>query len=66
MGRQCHTVDQIISRCYEAEIELAKEHKIPKVFRSPGIGRFTYYRRRQKQYHGLRADRTRRLKAMRM
>jgi transposase len=52
MARRRYTVDQIISKLREAEVELANGMKIPEVTRKLGIANQTYYRWR-KEYGGL-------------
>jgi transposase-like protein len=56
-----HTVEQIVAKLREAEVDLAKGKKIPEVVRKLGISEFTYYRWR-KEYGGLRSDQARRFK----
>lgn len=51
MARRRYTVDQIISKLREAEVELAKGLKVPEVARKLGISEYTYYRSR-KEYGG--------------
>jgi len=63
MARRRYTVDQIISKLREAEVELAKGLKVPEVARKLGISEFTYYRWR-KEYGGLRTDQARRFKEL--
>ena len=58
-----HTVEQIVAKLREAEIDLAKGKKIPEVVRKLGISEFTYYRWR-KEYGGLRSDQARRFKGL--
>ena len=61
MARKRYTVEQIIAKLREAEIELAKGAKTPQACRKLGISENTYYRWR-KEYGGLRLDQARRLK----
>ncbi len=63
MARKRYTVEQIISKLREAEVELAKGAKTPEVCRKLGISENTYYRWR-KEYGGLRVDQARRLKEL--
>ena len=63
MARKRYTVEQIIAKLREAEIELAKEAKTPEACRKLGISENTYYRWR-KEYGGLRVDQARRLKEL--
>ena len=55
MARKRYTVEQIIAKLREAEIELAKGAKTPQACRKLGISENTYYRWR-KEYGGLRPD----------
>ena len=41
MGRKRYTVDQIISKLRQAEVELARGRKVPEVARKLGISEFT-------------------------
>ena len=63
MARKRHTVEQIIAKLREAEIELAQGAKRPEACRKLGISENTYYRWR-KEYGGLRVDQARRLKEL--
>ena len=63
MVRRRYTVEQIIAKLREAEIELARGSKTPQVCRKLGISENTYYRWR-KEYGGLRVDQARRLKEL--
>ncbi len=63
MARKRYTVEQIIAKLREAEIELAKGAKRPEACRKLGISENTYYRWR-KEYGGLRVDQARRLKEL--
>ena len=63
MGRKRYTVEQIIGKLRQAEVELAKGAKTPEVCRKLGISENTYYRWR-KEYGGLRVDQARRLKEL--
>ncbi len=47
MARKRYTVEQIIGKLGEAEVELAKGAKTPEVCRTLGISENTYYRGRQ-------------------
>ena len=58
-----HTAEQIVGKLREAEVELAKGHKVPEVVRKLGITQQSYYRWR-KEYGGLRTDQARRFKAL--
>ena len=63
MGRKRYTVEQIIRKLREAEVELAKGSKTPQVCRKLGISEQTYYRWR-KQYGGMQVNQARRLKEL--
>jgi len=63
MARKRYTVEQIIAKPREAEIELAKGAKTPQACGKLGISENTYYRWR-KEYGGLRVDQARRLKEL--
>ena len=58
-----HTAEQIVAKLREAEVELAKGHKVPEVARKLGISEHSYYRWR-KEYGGLRTDQARRFKEL--
>ena len=63
MSRKRYTVEQIITKLREAEIELAKGSKTLQVCRKLGISEQTYYRWR-KEYGGLRVNQARRMKEL--
>ena len=63
MGRKHHTVEQIIRKLREAEVELAQGSKTLEVCRKLEISEQTYYRWR-KEYGGLRVNQARRLKEL--
>ncbi len=63
MGRKRYTVEQIITKRREAEVELAKGSKTPEVCRGLGFSEQTYYRWR-KEYGGMRVNQARRLKEL--
>ncbi len=63
MGKRRRTVEQIISKLREAEVELAKGQRVGEVARKMGITEQTYYRWR-KEYGGLRTDQARRLREL--
>ncbi len=63
MSRKRYTVEQIITKLREAEVELAKGSKTPQVCRKLEISEQTYYRWR-KEYGGLRVDQAKRLKQL--
>jgi putative transposase len=61
MARQKHTVEQIISKLRQAEVELSRGRTMAEVCRSLGVTQQTYYRWR-KEYGGLKMDQAKRLK----
>ena len=63
MGRKRYTVEQIIRKLREAEVELSKGSKTPQVCRKLGISEQTYYRWR-KEYGGMQVNQARRLKEL--
>ena len=63
MARKRYTVEQIIAKLREAEVELARGAKTLEACRKLGISENTYYRWR-KEYGGLRMDQARRLKEL--
>ncbi len=63
MAKDRHTTEQIISKLWEAEVELAKGLKVSQVFKKLEVTEQTYYRWR-KQYGGLRMDQAKRLKEL--
>ena len=63
MARQKHTVEQIISKLRQAEVELGQGRTMGEVCRSLGVTEQTYYRWR-KEYGGLKMDQAKRLKEL--
>ena len=63
VARKRYTIEQIITKLREAEVELSKGLKTPEVCRKLGVSENTYYRWR-KEYGGLRTDQARRLKEL--
>ena len=63
MGRKRHSVEQIISKLREAEVEQAKGGTVPEVCRKIGVTEQTYYRWR-KEYGGLQINQARRLREL--
>ena len=61
--RKKHTMEQIISKLREAEVELAKGAKVSAVCRKIGVTEQTYYRWR-KDYGGLRTDQAKKMKEL--
>ena len=60
VARKRYTIEQIITKLREAEVELSKGLKTPEVCRKLGVSENTYYRWR-KEYGGLRTDQARTL-----
>ena len=63
MGRQKHTVEQVISKLREAEVLQAKGMSMEEMLRQLGVSDATYYKWR-KEYGGLRVDQAKRLKEL--
>ena len=63
MGRKRHTVEQIIRKLREAEIELGRGLTTPQMCRKIGISEQTYYRWR-KRYGGMQVSQAKRLKEL--
>jgi len=63
MQSKKHTVEQIIAKLRQAEVELAKGATVPQAARKLGITEQTYYRWR-KEYGGIRVDQAKRLKQL--
>jgi len=63
MSRKRYTVEQIITKLREVEIELAKGSRTPEVCRKLEISEQTHYRWR-KEYGGLRVNQARRMKEL--
>ena len=63
MSRKRYTVEPIITKLREAEVELVKGSKTPHVCRKLEISEQTYYRWR-KEYGGLRVNQARRMKEL--
>lgn len=61
MPRKRFTVEQIIQKLREAEVELARGKTIGLVCKQLGVTDQTYYRWR-KEYGGIRTDQAKRLK----
>ena len=61
MGRRRYTVEQIIRKLREAEIELGRGLTTPQMCRKIGISEQTYYRWR-KRYGGMQVSQAKRLK----
>ncbi len=63
MGRKRYTVEQIIRKLREAEIELGRGLTTPQMCRKIGISEQTYYRWR-KEYGGMQVNQAKRLKEL--
>ena len=63
MARKKHTVEQIISKLREAEVQLGQGSTVGDVCRSLGVTEQTYYRWR-KEWGGLKLDQAKRLKLL--
>ena len=63
MSRKRYTVEPIITKLREVEVELAKGSKTPQVCRKLEISEQTYYRWR-KEYGGLRVNQALRMKEL--
>ncbi len=63
MKSKKHTVEQIIAKLRQAEVELAKGSTTPQAARKLGITEQTYYRWR-KEYGGIRTDQAKRLRLL--
>lgn len=63
MARQKHTVEQIISKLRQAEVELGEGRTRGEVCWSLGVTEQTYYRWR-KEYGGLKMDQAKRLEEL--
>jgi transposase-like protein len=63
MARKKHTVEQIISKLREAEVQLGRGSTVGDVCRSLGVTEQTYYRWR-KEWGGLKLDQAKRLKLL--
>ena len=63
MARKRFTVEQIISKLREAEVELSQGLTVGRVCKKLGVAEQTYYRWR-KEYGGIRTDQAKRLKEL--
>ena len=63
MKQKRHTVDQIISKLRQADVELGKGKKVPEICKNLEITDQTYYRWRQK-YGGMAPEMAKELKAL--
>jgi len=63
MSRKRFTVESIVRKLREAEVELSRGRPVGQVVRKLGVCEQTYYRWR-KEYGGLRLDQAKRLKEL--
>ena len=63
MGRQRFTVESIVLKLREAEVELSRGQTVGQVCKKLGVCEQTYYRWR-KEYGGIRMDQAKRLKKL--
>ena len=63
MKQKRHTIDQIISKLRQADVELGKGVKVPEICKRLEIAEQTYCRWRQK-YGGMRPEMAKELKAL--
>ena len=63
MGRQHFSVETIVRKLREAEVDLSRGQTVAQVVRKLGVSEQTYYRWR-KEYGGLRLDQAKRLKEL--
>jgi len=63
MTSKKRTVEQIIAKLRQAEVELAKGSTVPQAARKIGVTEQTFYRWR-KEFGGIRLDQAKRLKQL--
>ena len=63
MGRQRFTVESIVRKLRESEVELSRGQTVGQVCKKLGVCEQTYYRWR-KEYGGIRMDQAKRLKKL--
>ena len=63
MAKKRLSVEQIIQKLREAELELARDQTVPQACKKIGVTEQTYYRWR-KEYGGLRTDQAKRFKEL--
>jgi putative transposase len=63
MGRQRFSVETVVRKLREAEVDLSQGRTIAQVVKKLGVCEQTYYRWR-KEYGGLRLDQAKRLKEL--
>jgi putative transposase len=64
MGRQRFSVETIVRKLREAEVDLSRGQSVAQIIKKLGVCEQTYYRWR-KEYGGLRLDQAKRLKSRR-
>ena len=63
MGRQRFTVETIVRKLREAEVDLSRGQSVAQVVKKLGVCEQTYYRWR-KEYGGLRVEQAKKLKTL--
>jgi len=63
MGRQRFTVETIVRKLREAELDLSRGQSVAQVVKQLGVCEQTFYRWR-KEYGGIRLDQAKRLKEL--
>ena len=63
MPQKRHSVDQIVSKLRQADVELGKGKKLPEVCKLINVTEQTYYRWRQK-YGGMQPEMAKQLKRL--
>ena len=63
MKQKRHSMDQIIPKLRQADVELGKGKKVPEICKVLGVTEQTYYRWRQK-YGGMQPNMAKELKAL--
>ncbi len=63
MGRQRFTVESIVRKLRESEVEVSRGQTVGQVCKKLGVCEQTYYRWR-KEYGGIRMDQAKRLKKL--
>ncbi len=63
MARKQHSIEQIIRKLREAEVEIGRGQRVAAACKKIGVTEQTYYRWR-KEYGGLRMDQAKRLREL--
>jgi transposase-like protein len=63
MPKKRYSIEQILTKLREVEVQQSKGSKVPEACRKIGVSEQTFYRWR-KEYGGLRMDQARRLKEL--